>query len=119
MDDKSIVQGIPAIRDLLELAMPPYLTAPKPSIADSIQYSPMFRQEMFIKEVKQKSDIKIKDVISPVPLTIEGTAGLMEAAYMMIKNNTRRLVVETAGNVVGVIREQDLFFEMEKILREE
>ncbi len=119
MDDKNIVQGILAIRDLLELVLPSYLTAPKPSMADSIQYSPMFWQGMFIKEVKQKSDIKIKDVMSPAPLTIEGTASLMEAAYMMMKNNARRLVVKTAGKVIGVIREQDLFFEMEKILREE
>ena len=119
MDDKNIVQGILAIRDLLELVLPSYLTAPKPSMADSIQYSPMFWQGMFIKEVKQKSEIRIKEVMSPAPLTIEGTASLMEAAYMMMKNNARRLVVKTAGKVIGVIREQDLFIEMEKILREE
>jgi signal-transduction protein with cAMP-binding, CBS, and nucleotidyltransferase domain len=85
-------------------------------MADSIQYSPMFWQGMFIKEVEQKSEIRIKDVMSPAPLTIEGTASLMEAAYMMMKNNARRLVVEVSGKVAGVIREQDLFFEMEKIL---
>jgi len=119
MDDKNIVQGILAIRDLLELILPSYLTAPKPSMADSIQYSPMFWQGMFIKEVKQKSEIRIRDVMSPAPLTIEGTASLMEAAYMMMKFNARRLVVKIAGKVIGVIREQDLFFEMEKILREE
>jgi len=118
MDAAGNVQGILAIRDLLELVLPSYLTAPKPSTADSIQYSPMFWQGMFIKEVKQKSEIRIKDVMSPAPLTIEGTASLMEAAYMMMKNNGRRLVVEVAGKVAGVIREQDLFFEMEKILRE-
>jgi len=118
MDDKDNVQGILAIRDLLELVLPSYLTAPKPSMADSIQYSPMFWQGMFIKEVKQKSEIRIKDVMSPAPLTIEGTASLTEAAYMMMKNNARRLVVEVAGKVAGVIREQDLFFEMERILRE-
>ena len=56
--------------------------------------------------------------MSPAPLTIEGTASLTEAAYMMMKNNARRLVVEVAGKVAGVIREQDLFFEMERILRE-
>ncbi len=117
MDAANNVQGILAIRDLLELVLPSYLTAPKPSMADSIQYSPMFWQGMFTKEVKQKSDIKIKDVMSPAPLTIAGTASLMEAAYMMMKNNARRLVVEVAGKVAGVIREQDLFFEMEKILR--
>ena len=119
MDDRNNVQGILAIRDLLELILPSYLTAPKPSMAESIQYSPIFWQGMFIKEVKQKSEIRIKDVMSPAPLTIEGTASLMEAAYMMMRNNARRLVVEVAGKVTGVIREQDLFFEMEKILREE
>lgn len=118
MDAVDQVQGFLAIRDLLELVMPSYLTAPKPSTADSIQYSPMFWQGMFIKEVKQKSEIRIRDVMSPAPLTIEGTASLMEAAYMMIKNNARRLVVDVGGKVAGVIREQDLFFEMEKILRE-
>ncbi len=118
MDAADNVQGILAIRDLLELVMPSYLTAPKPSMADSIQYSPMFWQGMFFKEVKQKSQIRIKDVMSPAPLTIEGTASLMEAAYMMMINNVRRLVVEVAGKVAGVIREQDLFFEMERILRE-
>ena len=110
------VEGILAIRDLLELILPSYLTAPKPSMADSIQYSPMFWQGMFIKEVKQKSEIRITDVMSPAPLTIEGNASLMEAAYIMIQNNARRLVVEVAGKVAGVIREQDLFFEMEKTL---
>ena len=119
IDAVNSVQGILAIRDLLALIMPSYLTAPKPSMADSIQYSPMFWQGMFIKEVKQKSEIRIRDVMSPAPLAIEGTASLMEAAYMMMKNNARRLVVKTAGKVIGVIREQDLFFEMEKILREE
>jgi len=85
-------------------------------MVDSIQYSPMFWQGMFIKEVKQKSEIRIEDVMSPAPLSIEGTASLMEAAYIMIKNNARRLV-EVAGKVTGVIREQDLFFEMERILK--
>jgi len=118
MDDQDNVEGILAIRDLLELILPSYLTAPKPSMADSIQYSPMFWQGMFLKEVLQKSTILIREVMSPVPPTIEGTASLMEAAYLMVQNNARRLVVYLAGSVVGIIREQDLFFEMEKILRD-
>jgi CheY-like chemotaxis protein len=118
VDDKNSVRGILAIRDLLELILPSYLTAPKPSMADSIQYSPMFWQGMFIKEVKQKSGIRIKEVMSPAPLTIDGTASLMEAAYLMFKNNARRLVVEIAGRVGGIVREQDLFFEIERIIRE-
>jgi len=42
----------------------------------------------------------------------------MEASYMMLSQGVRRLAVMMGGEVVGVIREQDLFFEMEKILEE-
>jgi DNA-binding response OmpR family regulator len=109
--------GVLAIIDLLELIMPAYLSAPKPSTADSIQYSPLFWRGMFTKAVKEIGTTIIEDVMSPVPLTIEGTASLMEAAYLMRTNKVRRLLVTLSGNPCGIIREQDLFFEMEKILR--
>ena len=35
----------------------------------------------------------------------------------MVTNNARRLVVMDSDQVVGMIREQDLFFELEKIQR--
>ena len=117
-DERNRVQGILAILDLLEGVMPAYLTAPKPSMADSIQYSPMFWVGMFTREVEELAKKKIKDIMSPAPLTIDGESNLMEAAGMMIENRARRLAVVRTGEVVGVIREQDLFFEMEKILRE-
>jgi CheY-like chemotaxis protein len=117
-DDRGKVQGILAIVDLLEGIMPAYLTAPKPSTADSIQYSPMFWVGMFTRQVEELAKKKMKDIMSPAPLTIDGESNLMEAAGMMIENRARRLAVVRSGEVVGVIREQDLFFEMEKILRE-
>ena len=99
--------------------MPGYLSAPKPSMADSIQYSPMFWTGMFQREVIRLAGQKIKDVMSPAPYTIDAQANLMEAAYTMIYQNKRRLAVMDSGQVVGIIREQDLFFEIEKILRKE
>lgn len=118
MDKEEKIQGVLAITDLLEIIMPSYLSAPKPSTADSVQYSPMFWKGMFGKEIRQKAEMKVKDVMSPAPLAIDGTASLMEAAYMMLTNNARRLAVVLSGRVIGVIREQDLFFEMERIMRE-
>lgn len=117
LDDKGKIKGILAITDLLSGIMPAYLSAPKPSMADSIQYSPMFWKGMFTRETKKLAKKRIKDIMSPAPLTIDGEANLMEAAYMMINKNARRLAVVKSGEVVGVIREQDLFFEMERILR--
>ncbi|WP_300458996.1 response regulator [Desulfobacula sp.] len=110
------VKGILTIRDLLEMVMPGYLSAPKPSLADSIEYSPMFWKGMFTKGIVEKKNICMSDVMSPSPVSIDGRSNLMEAAYLMIYKNERRLLVTVSDEIVGVIREQDLFFEMEKIL---
>ena len=55
--------------------------------------------------------------MSPAPLTIDGEANLMEGAHTMLSNKVIRLLVMKAGAVVGVVREMDLFFEMDRILR--
>ena len=114
-DHEGNVLGILAIIDLLEAIMPAYLSAPKPSTADSVQYSPMFWKGMFTREVKQLANKKIGEIMSPLPLSIDWESNLMEATYRMVKEKARRLVVVRSGKVVGVIREQDLFFEIERI----
>jgi CBS domain-containing protein len=118
MDSKNNVTGVVAIIDLLQTIMPSYLSAPKPSMADSIQYSAMFWKGEFKRSVKKLADKKLSDIMAPPPLTIDYDANLMEASYAMVSNKERRLVVLKKGKVVGVIREQDLFFEIERIIRE-
>jgi CBS domain-containing protein len=115
--DQGRLKGTLAIADLLRAIMPAYLSAPKPSMADTIQFSPMFWSGMFAREVGQLAQRRIREVMSPAPLTIAADANLMEAAYQMIQHGRRRLAVMDAAQVVGVVREQELFFEMEKILR--
>ncbi len=116
VDDQSVVKGILTIRDLLEMVMPEYLNAPKPSMADSMTYSPMFWKGLFSKGIKQIKDKSISDVMSPSPNRIDCEANLMEAAYMMVFKNERRLIVTKNGKTAGIIREQDMFFEMERII---
>jgi len=118
-NDQSRVIGILAIIDLLNAVMPGYLSAPKPSTADSVQYSPMFWSGMFTREIRKIASKKIWEIMSPAPRTIGAKANLMEAAYTMIQFNDRRLAVTDAGQVVGIIREQDLFFEIDRILADE
>jgi CBS domain-containing protein len=116
LDDHGEVEGFLTIKDLMEALMPGYLKAPKPSMADSIVYSPMFWTGMFESEMKALSKRKVREVMSAVPRSIKAEANIMETAYMMLHNNVRRLIVEDEGNVVGIVREQDLFFEMERIV---
>jgi CheY-like chemotaxis protein len=117
-DDRGKIIGILAIIDLLRAFMPDYLGAPKPSTADSIQYSPMFWSGMFAHALKEVVAKKIKDVMSPAPLTIDAEGNLMEAAYTMVYQNKRRLAVMDSGEVIGIIREQDLFFEIAKLMQQ-
>ena len=114
-DDQKI-KGILTIRDLLEMLMPVYLSAPKPSLADSIEYSPMFWNGMFSKGILDVKNKTISDVMSPSPVSIDGRSNLMEAAHLMLNNNERRLLVTLFNKTVGVVREQDLFFAMAKIM---
>lgn len=116
VDGNNHVRGILTIRNMLEMVMPGYLSAPKPSLADSISYSPMFWKGLFSTGIRQMKSKCISEVMSPSPNTIDGLSNLMEAAYKMVYSDERRLIVTLDGKTAGVIREQDLFFEMEKII---
>ncbi|MBF0202396.1 MAG: response regulator [Desulfamplus sp.] len=116
VDGNRQVTGILTIRDMLEMLLPGYLFAPKPSLADTIEYSPMFWNGLFALGTKQMKGLRIGEVMSPTPKSIEGSANLMEAAHRMLHTNERRLLVTIGEKTAGVIREQDLFFQMEKIM---
>ena len=117
LDDREKVKGLLTITDLLQAIMPKYLSAPKPSMADSMVYSAIFWKGMFTQQVGDLVKKKVKDIMSPAPLSINADANLMEVAHSMVKNNIRRLTVTHEGEVVGVVRELDLFFEIDAINR--
>ncbi|HSL61393.1 MAG TPA: response regulator, partial [Desulfotignum sp.] len=74
VDRHDQIRGILTIRDLLEMLMPPYLSAPKPSLADSIEYSPLFWTGMLtpgITEIKRKN---ITEAMSALPAVSDGYA---------------------------------------------
>lgn len=115
-DHQGRIKGMLSIVDLLQEIMPFYLSAPKPSMADAIQYSPMFWRGAFNREIKLLAKRQVGEIMSPEPVTIDDDANLMEAAYMMVTQKVRRMVVMRQRDVAGVIREQDLFFEIERVL---
>lgn len=71
---------------------------------------------MFSKGILDVKNKTISDVMSPPPVSIDGRSNLMEAAYLMLHNSERRLLVTLFDKIVGVVREQDLFFAMAKIM---
>ena len=115
-DNRRELVGTLSILDLIEAVRPAYLSAPKPSMADSMQYSAMFWTGLFTTQAKGLVDKKIKDVMSDAPLSVDEDTNLMEIANLLFNEKRRRLAVRRQGKVVGVVREQEIFFEMAKII---
>lgn len=111
------IEGILSIQDLIGAVRPAYLSAPKPSMADAMQYSAMFWTGLFTSQAKKLAGVTVSDIMSATPPSVDENANLMELADIMYSRNARRVVVTNAkGRVIGVVREQELFFEMAKII---
>ncbi len=108
--------GVLSILDLIEAVRPDYLSAPKPSMADSIQYSSMFWTGLFTAQTKALADKKIGAIMSDSPPSVDEETNLMEVADLMYRNHLRRVIVTRKAKVVGVVREQELFFEIANII---
>ena len=104
--------GLLSIWDLLQAIRPAYLSAPKPSMADSVQYSSMFWDGLFTTQTKAIADKKVKELMSETPPLINENANLMEVADLIYTSGRRRILVMEDEKVIGLIREQDIFFAM-------
>lgn len=116
MDTTKKPIGILTIHDLLQAIRPAYLSAPKPSMADSIQYSSMFWDGFFTMQSKSIADKKVQELMSETPPAIDRNANLMEVADLIFTTERRRVLVKDGEKVIGIIREQDIFFAMVNIV---
>jgi len=117
-DGEGNLAGILSILDLIAAVRPAYLSAPKPSMAFTLQYSTMFWSGLFTSQAKALADKKIRDIMSEAPPAIDEDANLMEVADMMYTFKARRLCVTRKGKVAGIVREQEIFFEIARIVLE-
>ncbi|MEZ7197847.1 CBS domain-containing protein [Pseudodesulfovibrio karagichevae] len=110
------VAGLLSPLDLVDAIRPGYLSAPKPSMADSLQYSTMFWQGLFSSRVKEIMGNPVRDIMSDAIPTIGADANLMEVANTMVTLPARRMLVREGNKDVGIVREQELFYEIAKII---
>ena len=114
MEDGAI-KGVFSIRGVLEALLPNYVNAALPSTISTIRYSPMFWKGLFSSQVKTLMERKVGDVMGNPPAEIALDANVMEAAYMMVSQGQRRLAVMKDGTCLGIVREEELFFELERL----
>ena len=101
---------------MIEAVRPAYLSAPKPSMADSMQYSSMFWTGLFTTQTKVLAGKKVEDIMSESPPSLVEDTNLMEVADLMYREQIRRVIVTSNDRVIGIVREQELFFEMANII---
>jgi DNA-binding response OmpR family regulator len=110
------VAGILGPLDLVRAVLPEYLSALKPTLADSLQYSAMFWQGLFTSRVKEIMNRPVDDYMIEDFPTVEADANLMEACYAMASASARRMIVRRGGKDVGIVRAQELFYEIARII---
>ena len=118
LDKNDNVIGVMTFSDLLTGVQPPYmrLLKERPMLADNVHVEPPSYSGIFTVMVRDFERKKVSDLMSEAPPIIEADANLMEAANLLLTLKVRRLLVMKNDSPVGVIREQDLFFEMARIL---
>jgi len=60
------------------------------------------------KDALKKLDLKVKEIMSPNPLTIPVDATVMQAAKAMEKRDSSCVFVKSKGKIVGIITERDI-----------
>lgn len=115
-DRNDKVVGLLSIMDLICALRPAYLSAAKPSTADSMQYSAMFWEGLFTTQANALAKKKVGDIMSDTPLSVDHDMNLMEVANLMFTSQIRRMIVTDQEKIIGVVREQEIFFEIANII---
>ncbi len=118
-DEKKAFVGIFSIKDLIKGARPFYLSLTQSSMADSVRFSHVFTggwDGLFTIQMKALADKKVGELDLENHPMIDENANLMEVADLLFKTQQTRLIVKSGDKVVGILREQDLLFEIVNII---
>jgi CheY-like chemotaxis protein len=118
-EKKERVIGIVTFTDILKALQPPYMRVltESPPMADAYVLESSNYSGMFTIMTRDLARKKVRDIMSDAPPFIAANANLMEAATRMLNRGLRRLLVKEGDSVVGVLREQDLFFEIAGVIK--
>ncbi|MBU2647320.1 response regulator [bacterium] len=108
--------GVLSVRTLIESLRPGYLTEARPSMDDSMQYSSFFWSGLFTTQARKLAHKKVREVMNTSFVRVDSEANLMAVVDLMTEHKARRVIVMDKERVLGVVREQELFFELANIL---
>jgi DNA-binding response OmpR family regulator len=108
--------GVLNMRNLIEALRPDYVAASDGSKNQSVKYSHMFWLGLFTFRVRDLESKCVRDIMNPRPPVVSCEANLMQVASLLCAENRRRVAVERDGRIIGVVREQELFHEISRLV---
>jgi len=117
MDKNDKIVGLLTLNNLLYGLKPPVLRLIGGGVsADSISVKPLSYSGLFTLMVRELGLKKANELMSEAPPKIVADANLMDVVNKLIAEKVQRLLIEENGKVVGVVCEQDIFFQMANVL---
>ena len=108
--------GVLTMRNLIQAATPGHLLSESGALLPCTKYSPMFWTGFFEARVRELESKKVRDIMNPRSPVVSCEASLMEVAVLLCEENRRRVAVERDGKIIGVVREQELFQEISRLI---
>lgn len=108
--------GVLTMRNLIQAIRPDYLVTDEGALPHGMRYSSMFWSGLFNMRVSALESMCVRDIMNPRPPVVDCDANLMQVAQLLCEENRRRVAVEHGGRIVGVVREQELFHEISRLI---
>lgn len=108
--------GVLAMRNLIEALLPEYVALARSSGNNGARYSALFWSGVFNARVRDLESKCVRDIMNPRPPVVDSDANLMQVADLLCQENRRRVAVRRDGRIVGVLREQELFHEISRLV---
>lgn len=127
VNDKGVLVGILNFSSILAALIPEIaggITAKLESIGISLAYAEAASTDLdethlsFRARVKKNAETKIDHVMLKIKGSIEAESTVLEALKLIYRNNISILPVYESGELVGVIRDSDMFLVVAEILTE-
>jgi len=78
--------------------------------------TPVFFEGLFTEGVNEEAQKAVSEIMSPVKDTVQAGESIIKAIYIMMEQDQNLLPVLDQGTVVGVIRLNEIFNELAKLV---
>jgi CBS domain-containing protein len=114
-DEKYQLMGILTLRDIIKGLEPKFLQETSLVKMDP-NLTVLMGGDILGPNMRAASQRPVSEVMSPIQVTVDGSAPIAKALYLMVKENVGLMPVIHDDKVAGMIRLSDLFNEIAKVV---